>query len=306
MINHRELDSVSGFHIELTNICTLKCAGCSRTRFIQQWPDHWKNYSIDVDVLFKFLDIDLTNKKITLCGNYGDPIYHPNLSKLIKEFKQRGAHVVIITNGSYRKAEWWQELCALLDSRDQVNFSIDGLPENFTQYRVNADWESIKVGIDICVASRCQTIWKYIVFNYNQSNIEQARQLSVSLGMDIFNVEYSDRFDSATEYLKPAENMLGNRYQSQMDFKNNKKNIKIDAQCSSHNEHYISADGFYMPCCYVGDHRFYYKTQFGKDKKNYNIKDRTLSQLLTAPATIQFYNNLKDHSVCQFNCPSKT
>lgn len=299
------VNNISGFHLEPTNICTLKCPGCARTRFIQQWSEHWKNYSIDQDALFKFLDIDLTDKKINLCGNYGDPIYHPDLSGLVKEFKQRGAHISITTNGSYRKAEWWQELCAFLDEKDQVCFSIDGLPENFTQYRVNADWQSIKTGIDTCVAARCRTIWKYIVFRYNQSDIEQAKQLSVSLGIDLFRIIYSDRFDSETEYLKPAESMLGNRYQSHVDFKNNKKNIKINAQCSAHDEHYISAEGFYMPCCYIGDYRFYYKTQFGKDKKNYNIKDRTLSQLLTAPATIQFYNNLEDHSVCQFNCPKK-
>jgi wyosine [tRNA(Phe)-imidazoG37] synthetase (radical SAM superfamily) len=298
------VENISGFHLEPTNICTLKCAGCARTRFIQQWPEHWKNHSIDLDALFKFLDIDLTNKKITLCGNYGDPIYHPDLSGLIKEFKQRGAHISITTNGSYRKVEWWQELCALLDEQDQVCFSIDGLPENFTQYRVNADWESIKTGIDTCVDSRCRTTWKFIVFSYNQSNIEQARQLSSSLGIDLFKVMYSDRFDSETEYLKPAASMLGNRYQAQVEFKNNKKNFEIDARCSNHNEHYISAEGFYAPCCYAGDHRFYYKTQFGKDKKNYNIKNYTLSQLLAAPDTIQFYNNLKNHSVCQYNCPA--
>lgn len=298
--------NISGFHLEPTNICTLKCAGCARTQFIQQWPEHWKKHSIDIDILFQFLDIDLKDKNIDLCGNYGDPIYHPNLSGLIKEFKHRGAHISITTNGSYRKVEWWQELCALLDEQDHVCFSIDGLPKNFTQYRVNADWESIKIGIDTCVAAKCRTSWKYIVFSYNQSNTEQAKQLSASLGIDLFRVIFSDRFDAETEYLKPAESMLGDRYLAQVDFKNNKKTFEIDAECNNDHMHYISAEGFYAPCCYVGEHRFYYKTQFGKDKKNYNIKDQTLSQLLTAPATIQFYDNLENHSVCQFNCPCKT
>lgn len=306
VMNHLNPNSVKGVHVELTNMCTLKCAGCARTRFIQQWPQHWKNHNVDADVLFRFLDIDLTDVRITLCGNYGDPIYHPELFKFIKEFKQRGAYISITTNGSYQKVEWWQEFCTLLDERDQVHFSVDGLPENFTQYRVNADWKSIKVGIDTCVAAKCQTIWKYIVFSYNQFDIEQARQLSTSLGVDEFKIEHSDRFDQNTEHLKPDEIMLGNRYQLQINFKNNKKNSEIDSQCSNQKEHYISADGFYMPCCYISDHRFYYKTPFGKDKKKYNIKDHTLLQLLTDPVTIQFYNSLKNYSVCQYNCPSKT
>ncbi len=70
---------ISGLHIEPTNICTLKCPGCARTRFLDQWPQHWKNHSLDVDQLLKFLDIDLSNLDIVLCGNYGDPIYHPDL-----------------------------------------------------------------------------------------------------------------------------------------------------------------------------------------------------------------------------------
>jgi MoaA/NifB/PqqE/SkfB family radical SAM enzyme len=297
-------NQLQGLHIEPTNLCTLKCAGCARTRFIGQWPQHWKNHSIDVDTLFEFLDIDLTDKKITLCGNYGDPIYHPDLFKLISGLKQKGAHICIVTNGSYRKTTWWQELCNLLDNKDQVCFSIDGLPENFTQYRVNADWESIKTGIHACVASRAQTIWKYIVFNYNQYDIETARQLSLNLGIDIFRIDYSNRFDEVTNHLKPAESLIGNRYQSQATFKNTKTEFDVVPQCYTHREHYISAEGFYMPCCYVGDHRFYYKTTFGKDKKNYSINDHTLSQILATPATIQFYDNLKSHSVCQFNCHS--
>lgn len=300
-----QLDTVAGFHIEPTNLCTLKCAGCARTRFIQQWPDKWKNHSIDLDALFRFLDIDLTDKKINLCGNYGDPIYHPDLYAIIKEFKNRGAVISIDTNGSYRKREWWQELCSLFDEYDQICFGIDGMPDNFTNYRVNADWDSIKMGIDVCVTSSAKTVWKYIPFRYNQHNTDQARQLSADLGMDFFDVVHSDRFDDATEYLRPDQNMLGPRYHQQIEFKQNQATTTINPQCQNQREHYISADGFYTPCCYIGDHRFYYKTQFGKHKKDYDINSHTLSQILNQPATVNFYDTLTDQPVCQYNCPSK-
>jgi MoaA/NifB/PqqE/SkfB family radical SAM enzyme len=300
-----DLNNIAGFHIEPTNMCTLKCPGCARTRFIDQWPSHWKNHNIDADALFKFLNIDLTNKKINFCGNYGDPIYHPEFINIIKEFKIRGAVVTIVTNGSYRKPEWWQELCNLLTAHDRVIFSIDGIPENFTDYRVNADWSSIKSGIDVCVLSQAQIIWKYIPFKFNQNDINTARKLSLDLGMNFFNVEYSDRFDNETNHLKPDNVMLGPRYTQQVNFKNHQIPTTIDSNCKNKREHYISAEGFYMPCCYIGDHRFYYKTQFGKQKKQYSIREQTLSQILDQPATIEFYKNLADHAVCQYNCPSK-
>jgi MoaA/NifB/PqqE/SkfB family radical SAM enzyme len=303
-MNTLQLNDIVGLHIELTNMCTLKCAGCARTRFIQQWPSYWNNQNIDSDALFKFLNIDLTDKKIIFCGTYGDPIYHPGFIEIVREFKNRGSNVFIVTNGSYQKSEWWHKLCDLLTEQDQVCFSIDGVPDNFTQYRVNADWKSIQTGIQICAKSRCQTIWKYIVFSYNQHTIEQARDLSIALGIDKFRVEFSDRFDNITNHLKPQEHLIGKRYQSQIKFKNLVKIVDLNSRCANNREHYISADGFYMPCCYIGDYRFYYKTQFGKDKKNYNIHDQTLSQILNKSETIEFYNTLPEQTVCQYNCPS--
>jgi organic radical activating enzyme len=101
---------IAGFHIEPTIICTLKCEGCARTRFIDQWPQHWHNHSVDIDQLLRFLDIDLSTKTINLCGNYGDPIYHPDFINLVTGLKSRGAVISITTNGSYKKQQWWEDL----------------------------------------------------------------------------------------------------------------------------------------------------------------------------------------------------
>ena len=133
---------INGFHIELTNICTLKCSGCARTQFINIFPQHWKNHNINVNSLMNFLDCDLTNIDIILCGNYGDPIYHPDFHNIISQFKSRGAILKIVTNGSYKNKQWWEQTVEILTAQDTITFSVDGLPENFTTYRVNADWKS--------------------------------------------------------------------------------------------------------------------------------------------------------------------
>ena len=85
---------ITGFHIEPTNICTLKCEGCARTRFIDQWPQHWHNHSLDIDQLLNFLDVDLSTKTIKLCGNYGDPIYHPDFINFVKKNQRNWSNVV--------------------------------------------------------------------------------------------------------------------------------------------------------------------------------------------------------------------
>ena len=291
------IESITGLHIEPTNICTLKCSGCARTRFIDQWPQHWKNHSLDIDQLLKFLDIDLNNLTLNLCGNYGDPIYHPDFINFVDKLKRTGAHLCLVTNGSYRQAQWWRELTDLLDEKDVIYFSIDGMPENFTQYRKNADWDTIKPAI------ACRTVWKYIPFQFNQHNIAQAQQLSLELGMDEFMLDPSDRYDEHTQELRPSDpTLLGSRYANMQQWKQQNTVSGLDPKCHKGKEHYISATGHYSSCCYLADHRFYYKTPFGKHKSNYDITTTTLSQVLSAPAVVEFYHNLDQNPGCQFNC----
>jgi MoaA/NifB/PqqE/SkfB family radical SAM enzyme len=296
------IPQVKGIHLEPTNICTLKCPGCARTRFIDQWPKHWKNHSLDRSALMQFLDLDLENVQISMCGNYGDPIYHPDLAGMVRDLKARGAIISIVTNGSHRKRSWWQDLVNELSANDCVTFSIDGIPENFTQYRINGDWETVQGAIEICVTAPCQTKWKYIPFSFNEHNIEQARQLATDLGIDLFQIVNSDRFDEVTMHFKPTENQIGSRWHAQQTWKQSHTINKLIPKCHDGQAHYISADGHYMPCCYVGDHRFYYKTEFGKNKKHYAILDNTLSKILEKSTVSVFYDHLTEQSACQFNC----
>jgi organic radical activating enzyme len=298
------IDNVHGLHIEPTNLCTLKCSGCARTRFIQQWPQHWQNHSLDIKHVLDFLDIDLAGKTISLCGNTGDPIYHPEFIDFVAALKKRKVKIHITTNGSYKKAEWWQELVALLDCDDVVRFSVDGAPENFTNYRENADWNSIQDAMQVCAQGSCQTVWKYIPFKFNLDSIDQARQLSESLGLDKFVLDPSDRFDQQTDHLLADQSgAVGPKMSTKISLYTVENNIQIDPRCKLGHDHYISADGFYNPCCYVSDYRFLYKTPFGKNRAHYDIKNSRLSQILTSKEAVTWFNDLQNQPVCQFNCP---
>lgn len=301
------LNQLTGFHIELTNMCTLKCPRCARTKFIEQFPSKWTNKNLNLDHLKQFLDVDLKNKTISLCGNYGDPIYYPQLFKMITYFKEAGSIISISTNGSYKSWDWWKQLADLLDYKDTVIFGIDGLPENFTQYRINADWQSIKTGIDILTKTDINTEWQYIPFSFNEDTIDRARQLSQELGFTKFLILPSDRWDN-NDILKPIE-YLGSRESVIINWKNETTKIrtnKVTAKCKHlNNQHFISADGYYMPCCYVGDHRFYYKSEFYKNRAQYDISTTTISKILASNQSKDFYNSIEDAKLnyCTFNCP---
>jgi hypothetical protein len=121
--------------------------------------------------------------------------------------------------------------------------------------------------------------------------------------MDQFVVVTSDRFDQDTEWLMPDIEHVGSKYQTQTAWKEKSQQLKIQPACDNNREHFITADGFYTPCCYTADHRFYYKNQFGKNRAEYNIKTHTISEILTQPQVVDFYQNLEKHTVCQYTCP---
>jgi organic radical activating enzyme len=302
------LNQIKGLHIEPTNMCTLQCPKCARTEFINQFgQDKWSNNSLDLVKLKQFLDIDLSGKQISLCGTYGDPIYYSNLMGMIEYFKSAGANILIATNGSYRTADWWSRLASILDEQDSIVFGIDGLPETFINYRINADWNSIKIGIDIMSKSKAKLIWQYIPFAFNERDIDEARQLSQNLGFDKFLILPSDRWIE-NDPLMPANLQL--RIEHTITWKKNTNNASrdsriIDPKCKSNDQHYISANGYYMPCCYISDYRFYYKSEFYKNRSQYNISNTTISQILTSAQSIDFYSTLEDAKLnyCTFNCP---
>lgn len=295
------LEQIKGFHIEPTNICTLKCPECARTQFINKFSGRWSNQQLDLEHLKSFIDIDIVGKEFTLCGNYGDPIYYNQLIELATWLKQQGAKITIITNGSYKTREWWAQLCSVLTLDDQILFAIDGLPESFTQYRINADWASIRVGIQEAV-KHTKAVWKFIPFSFNEHEIDRAKRLSVELGMHSFVLDPSDRWNTENISTKPT-NFDGPRTEHVINWVPSIKN-EISPRClQTHTEHFISANGYYTPCCYAADHRFYYSSDFYKNKTLYNIETTTISKVLENLST--FFSTLTEDKFkyCTFNCP---
>lgn len=296
---------ISGLHIEPTNKCTLKCPRCARTKFIETFKQkNWQNQNLNLQDLINFLDISLEDVKILLCGNYGDPIYYSDLYEMIKFFKSKHSIINIITNGSYKNKQWWNELVRHLDFKDTITFSVDGTPENFTNYRINADWKSILTGMETVANSKVQSIWKFIPFSFNEHSIEVAKKLSEEIGISKFEIDPSDRWDSLNDSLMPSNNNYhGPRNENIIKWKYDKDyNQQIDPKCKDNSQHFINANGFYVPCCYVNDYRFYYKSKFYKEKNLYDIKNTTISKILDREHS--FFSSIEQVKpmFCTFNC----
>jgi MoaA/NifB/PqqE/SkfB family radical SAM enzyme len=178
-------------HIEPSSRCTLACPQCPRTECI----DSIELEDCDIDSIVKLA----TGKNhVLMCGNHGDPIYHPKFHELISSI--RAAHPQISigmhTNGAFRSIEWWKKTANILDHRDRITFSIDGLPRNNHLYRVNSKWETIENGIKTIVEYNpdIKIIWKWILFKYNQYDIDAGIELAKKLGFHGFRIVKSVRY----------------------------------------------------------------------------------------------------------------
>ena len=282
---------LNGFHIEPTNRCVLKCSACERTRFQEQFgTQHWHNRDLDIDALIKFMDMDVTGFDWELCGNTGDPIYHPELPRLVKWIKSQQGRIWMTTNGSYQKAEWWSDLLSHMDCHDVIWFSVDGLPATSPQYRVNSDWASIERAIQQAVASGVQVIWKMIPFSFNEHEIDAVRELSASMGMG-FRLDPSDRF-TTDDPLRPQRIELHRTHGTG----------SIDPVCAQGNRHYISSAGQYTSCCWASAYDFYYKSRFHKNSDDYNISKTTLSQVMQHMTGFDQQMRIDPMPVCQYIC----
>ena len=180
-----------GLHLELTSRCRLACPYCERTRF----KGDYKIGDMPRELVFRLAE-NPNFKKIMLSGTLGDPIYHPHFLEIVKKIKQSGKELRIATNGSGKKLKWWENVFNQLSHRDKVCFGLDGLQDTAHLYRINTNFhqvlEAMKLGAAI---NKAQIEWQFILFSFNQHQIEEANQLAQEFGIK-FTIVKSGRFKS--------------------------------------------------------------------------------------------------------------
>ena len=185
----------------------LKCPRCPRTELELDQA----NQEITLKDFQSGFPIDLLNQVdvFIFCGDIGDPIYATEFLEIVEYIKKNSqVRVRIVTNGSYKKSDWWQQLGQLLDYNDNITFSVDGWDQvSNSQYRVNSNFDSIINGIKtLRAASECQITWSTIYFAFNQHRIDHIREIAQSVGCNIFKTVKSSKFDG--RYLINNEDML--------------------------------------------------------------------------------------------------
>lgn len=293
------------WHFEVSGKCTLKCPRCPRNESL---PVPWLNKELDLNFFKKNLDFDLLKnqiKRITFCGDIGDPIYASEFLDIVEYIKNINPkiHIFTITNGSHRKSSWWDRFAEISDENDTINFSVDGFDHKSNNlYRIRSDWQSIMDAMDImCVKSKIFVNWATIIFAFNQDHLGKIENLAKAKGCDGFQLTYSTKFGSKygetyggqLDILEPRPEYVSSTHRYQRHLitlshrappiqnylnENQKHFFEIQQQhnqfitpmCKIGNRGiYISADGVLHPCSWVS----YPYTQLSTDRKTIKFRD---------------------------------
>jgi len=299
------------WHIEPSSRCTLKCPRCPRAEV----PESLLNKQLTLKFFKEQLGENTIEqiKKITFCGNDGDPIYCSELLDIIRWIKDinEDLSIVIITNGSYKDKQWWIDLAHILDYNDEINWSLDGWDqESNEKYRLNCNWDSIQTGINTFFDHNHQTyrVWSAIGFRFNESHIERMINDAKNQGFDLFQLTKSTKFGSkypdsygCNDELEPLDKHLipeGHRFERDLIYFTNKerrsewlkplfaqraeslKKTDYSGICLIGNKGvFLNSQGEFYPCCWVATRYGHNQEWNNMAKSQFNLHNRTFTEI---------------------------
>ena len=303
--------------VELSSKCTLKCPRCPRTELKLDYL----NQEITLKEFVKIFTPSVLNqiKYLLFCGHTGDPIYAKDFLEIVDYVKSNSTtHLEIVTNGSYKDANWWNLLGCMLDEDDGVVFSIDGWDQKSNEkYRVNSDWDSIMLGIKtLSEASPCYINWSTIYFAFNQDKIETIAKLAERAGCDTFQLVKSAKFDGrylvrGIDPLKPTAEFVSddNNYKREKQVFGRDDPFVIEqtkqvhqwAKClNGAKELNVTVEGYVYPCGWFNTG--YQENRFANEYKDkINAKTRGLKEILEDPLWGELTTDF-NLEICRIKC----
>ena len=189
-------------HLEMTKRCLLECPKCPRTIYKGR-------YTIDdlnIDHA-KELVIKTKPRVVNMCGNLGDPIYHPRLIEFITWLEEENYSWDLHTNGSGKKQSWWQELYDCYETKyNKIWFGVDGLDDTAHNYRVGINWQQSFDAMCLGVKQGKDIYWQWIPFSFNEHQIDDAKKLATDNGINLV-LRLSARWDK-NDPLMPSPKWL--------------------------------------------------------------------------------------------------
>lgn len=190
--------------MDTSSKCTLQCPVCRRQSNKIKGIGPPGEYGKDMPIS-DFLKINKYFEVFSFCGAVSDPILYENLIEALSIIykTQENPHVWVHTAATAKhKDKAWYEKAFSANPNAIWIFALDGLPETSHKYRVGQDgpflFEMMKLGVSMGI----KVEWQYIVFKYNENDIDIARKMAKEHGMH-FELKITNRYEQGQKPLNP-------------------------------------------------------------------------------------------------------
>ena len=189
---------IDEYQIEITTYCNAACPQCPRNDLGQGINPYMPLTHLDRAVIDHAFDTDLCGRlrQIFFCGSYGDPIMHPDFLEILRDFRRKNPTLWLYmhTNGGVHEPEYWAEIAQIMNGYGQIDFGIDGLDDTLHLYRKNVKFSRVMANAQAFIDAGGRAQWNYIVFQHNEHQVEQARELAASMKFHNILVRKTGRF----------------------------------------------------------------------------------------------------------------
>jgi MoaA/NifB/PqqE/SkfB family radical SAM enzyme len=197
---------IEAVHWEPTDKCNSKCAMCPRYKNGEEIRTlENKEWTFD-EFISAWTPNFLSNlKKILACGNFGDPCACRDFSRIFQYVRSVNPNIMLCvnTNGSLRNTDWWYNLGSVMredqSKGNYCTFSLDGLEDTNHIYRRGTNWSKIMENVKSFIEAGGVAHWDYIVFEHNEHQVEEARNLAIEMGFKNFNIKRTTRWSKYTD-----------------------------------------------------------------------------------------------------------
>jgi len=214
MYSYLELNSIRTVMLDYTSKCNALCLKCARNIDGKYLNKNMPLADMPWEIFEKFFTETINSlDRIDYCGNFGDPILHPDLIKGIRwlyakedrnkrkeiaDFRE-GLCIAISTNGGINSTHWWKNLAHALNASTSgnpgvVTFGIDGLEDTNDLYRRQVIWKRLMENAEAFIGAGGKAEWQFIIFEHNKHQIKEAEELSMNMGFNkFFTIDNYDR-----------------------------------------------------------------------------------------------------------------
>jgi MoaA/NifB/PqqE/SkfB family radical SAM enzyme len=303
-------DSLCEIQVDITTHCNASCPSCARNfRGGDKYPglplDH---FPLDIWKRFAAWDTKtLTISKLTLNGNWGDAMMHPNLVEMIQVWTEchPESFINIATNGSLRSHKFWYDLGSILSkTTHRLEFAVDGLADTHSIYRRGTDFEKLSNNIKSFIDGGGYAQPVITVFHHNEHQIDDIVKYCQDLGCQAVEIRPSMNknmhVETSTEsfYITAPNNIerkeivwqeypVTESYEKSWPVTESKRK---NTKCPWYNRAEIQIDPWarVWPCCHISN--------IGKRVKD---RDFDVKEFDTVGAVATEFNNLEDNSLLE-------